>query len=42
MVLRCDMALAREHVGARNVVPTVTELHLDCLSAGSSGEQLVA
>ena len=36
------MALARKHVGARDVVPTITELHFDCLSPGSSGEQLVA
>ena len=42
VVLRGDVALSGEHVGARNVVAAVTELHLEGFGAGSASEQLVS
>jgi len=42
VVLRSDVALAGEEVESRDVVSTVTVLHLDSVSAGSNGQQLVA
>jgi hypothetical protein len=42
VVLRGDVALSGEHVGARNVVSAVTKLHLEGFGAGSASEQLVS
>jgi hypothetical protein len=42
VVLRSDVALSGEHVGARNVVSAVTELHLEGFGASSASEQLVS
>ena len=41
VVLGSDVALSGEHVGARNVVAAVTELHLEGLGAGGASEKLV-
>lgn len=41
MVLRGDVALAGDHAGARDVVTTVTELHLLGLSTDGTGNQLM-
>jgi hypothetical protein len=41
VVLRSDVALARDHAGARNVVTAVTELHLAGCSTDGAGNQLV-
>jgi len=42
VVLRSDVALAGKKVESRDVVSTVTVLHLDGVGAGSNGQQLVA
>lgn len=42
VVLRGDVALSGENVGARNVVAAVTELHLEGFGASSASEQLVS
>ena len=41
VVLRSDVALSSDHAGARNVVASVTELHLLGGGASSTGEELV-
>ena len=41
VVLRCDVALARDHASAGNVMATVTELHLLSLGTGGACNQLV-
>jgi hypothetical protein len=41
VVLRSDVTLASDHAGARNVVASVTELHLLGGGAGSTGEELM-
>ena len=41
VVLGSDVALSGEHVGARNVVTAVTELHLEGLGAGGTSKKLV-
>ncbi|KAK5624301.1 hypothetical protein RRF57_000017 [Xylaria bambusicola] len=42
VILRSNVTLARNHARARDVVPTVTELHLFGTGSSSLGEQLVA
>ncbi|KAH0294696.1 carbamoyl-phosphate synth, partial [Aureobasidium sp. EXF-3399] len=42
VVLRCDVTLARNQVCGRDVVASVTVLHLDRLGTGGAGEQLVS
>ena len=41
VVLRSDVALARDHAGTGDVVTAVTELHLLGLGTGRAGDQLV-
>lgn len=42
MVLGCDMTFSSHHVGTRDVVPTVSELHLEGICTSSSSQQLMS
>ena len=41
VILGCDVTFPGQHVGARDVVSTITELHLQCARTSCSGQQLM-